>query len=284
MQQPFENLEHLKQLDELCPIHGVNLIQIDRELKMAGEEKPRKPAPYCPICAKERIKQKEQQAIEHNLNAAIYQKTYNVLMRDSTNAQELTEASFENFKAETPEERQFLDFAKGQVKKYLDGMNGNTLLTGGTGVGKTHLVISIAKELNEAYRAKGEPKSVLFINLTEVLRDIRESFKFSSKEGYYSRMLKEVDYLILDDLGVKLGNAQGQSKSAWEEEFIFDVLSHRKNTIITTNLSNDEIANLYSERVASRIRTGLEGNFFKVFGIKDKRYSINSLKAKIARN
>lgn len=278
MIQPFENLEHLKQLDELCPIHGVNLIQIDRELKMAGEEKPRKPAPYCPICAKERIKQKEQQAIEHNLNAAIYQKTYNVLMRDSTNAQELTEASFENFKAETPEERQFLDFAKGQVKKYLDGMNGNTLLTGGTGVGKTHLVISIAKELNEAYRAKGEPKSVLFINLTEILRDIRESFKFSSKEGYYSRMLKEVDYLILDDLGVKLGNAQGQSKSAWEEEFIFDVLSHRKNTIITTNLSNDEIANLYSERVASRIRTGLEGNFFKVFSIKDKRYSINTLK------
>ncbi|WP_277295073.1 ATP-binding protein [Streptococcus hyointestinalis] len=278
MIQPFENLEHLKQLDELCPIHGVNLIQIDRELKMAGEEKPRKPAPYCPICAKERIKQNEQQAIEHNLNAAIYQKTYNVLMRDSTNAQELTEASFENFKAETPEERQFLDFAKGQVKKYLDGMNGNTLLTGGTGVGKTHLVISIAKELNEAYRAKGEPKSVLFINLTEILRDIRESFKFSSKEGYYSRMLKEVDYLILDDLGVKLGNAQGQSKSAWEEEFIFDVLSHRKNTIITTNLSNDEIANLYSERVASRIRTGLEGNFFKVFGIKDKRYSINKLK------
>lgn len=278
MIQPFENLEHLKQLDELCPIHGVNLIQIDRELKVAGEDKPRKPAPYCPICAKERIKQKEQQAIEHNLNAAIYQKTYNVLMRDSTNAQELTEASFENFKAETPEERQFLDFAKGQVKKYLDGMNGNTLLTGGTGVGKTHLVISIAKELNEAYRAKGEPKSVLFINLTEILRDIRESFKFSSKEGYYSRMLKEVDYLILDDLGVKLGNAQGQSKSAWEEEFIFDVLSHRKNTIITTNLSNDEIANLYSERVASRIRTGLEGNFFKVFSIKDKRYSINTLK------
>ena len=278
MQQPFENLEHLKQLDELCPIHGVNLIQIDRELKMAGEEKPRKPAPYCPICAKERIKQKEQQAIEHNLNAAIYQKTYNVLMRDSTNAQELKEASFENFKVETPEERQFLDFAKGQVKKYLDGMNGNTLLTGGTGVGKTHLVISIAKELNEAYRAKGEPKSVLFINLTEILRDIRESFKFSSKEGYYSRMLKEVDYLILDDLGVKLGNAQGQFKSAWEEEFIFDVLSHRKNTIITTNLSNDEIAHLYSERVASRIRTGLEGNFFKVFGIKDKRYSINTLK------
>ena len=277
MQQPFKNnIAPVKQLDELCPIHGVNLNQIERAVK--GETTPKKLDPFCPVCGNEYIEQLAKSGVEKGLNARVYQKTYNVLMRDSTNAQELTEASFENFKVETPEERQFLDFAKGQVKKYLDGMNGNTLLTGGTGVGKTHLVISIAKELNEAYRAKGEPKSVLFINLTEILRDIRESFKFSSKEGYYSRMLKEVDYLILDDLGVKLGNAQGQSKSAWEEEFIFDVLSHRKNTIITTNLSNDEIAKLYSERVASRIRTGLEGNFFKVFSIKDKRYSINKLK------
>ena len=199
-------------------------------------------------------------------------------MRDSTIPEDLKSASFDNFIVETAEEKQLLDFVKNQTQKYLDGMNGNTLLTGSTGVGKTHLTVSLAKELNEAYKAKREPKSVLFINLTEILREIRESFKFASKEGYYSRMLKEVDYLILDDLGVKLGNSSGQSKSAWEEEFIFDVLSHRNNTIITTNLSNDEIANLYSERVASRVRSGLEGNHFKVFTIKDKRYSINRLK------
>lgn len=50
---------------------------------------------------------------------------------------------------------------------------------------------------------------------------------------------------------------------------------------ITTNLSSSEIASLYSERVASRVRTGLEGNFFKSFTIKDKRYSINQLKNKV---
>ena len=106
------------------------------------------------------------------------------------------------------------------------------------------------------------------------------AFKFDSKEGYYSRLLMDVDYLILDDLGVKLGESSGRSKSAWEEEFIFDVLSHRKNTIITTNLSNNEIANLYSERVASRIRTGLEGNVFRAVDIEDKRYTLNQLKIK----
>lgn len=276
-----EFIANTKTLEEICPIHDIPLIQLDRVVKITGEDKPRKPSAFCPKCAKEQIDKQEQEEIEKHLNASIYQKTYNVLMRDSTIPEDLKAASFNNFIIETPEEKQMLDFVKNQTQKYLDGMNGNTLLTGTTGVGKTHLVVSLAKELNEAYRAKGEPKSVLFINLTEILREIRESFKFTSKEGYYSRMLKEVDYLILDDLGVKLGNSSGQSKSAWEEEFIFDVLSHRKNTIITTNLSNNEIANLYSERVASRVRTGLEGNYFKVFGIKDKRYSINQLKNKI---
>ncbi|MFH6650532.1 ATP-binding protein [Streptococcus suis] len=276
-----EFIANTKTLAKTCPIHGIPLMQLDRVVKIAGEDKPRKPSPFCPKCAQEQIDKQEQEEVEKHLNASIYQKTYNVLMRDSTIPEDLKAASFDNFIIETPEEKQLLDFVKTQTQKYLGGMNGNTLLTGTTGVGKTHLAISLAKELNEAYRAKGEPKSVLFINLTEILREIRESFKFTSKEGYYSRMLKEVDYLILDDLGVKLGNASGQSKSAWEEEFIFDVLSHRNNTIITTNLSNNEIANLYSERVASRVRTGLEGNYFKVFSIKDKRYSINQLKSKV---
>lgn len=273
-----EFIASTKTLKEICPIHGIPLMQLDRVVKIAGEDKPRKPSPFCPECAKEQRDKAEQEVVDRHLNAALYVKTYNILMRDSTIPEDLKSASFDNFIVETAEEKQLLNFVKNQAQKYLDGMNGNTLLTGATGTGKTHLAVSLAKELNEAYKAKGEPKSVLFINLTEILREIRESFKFTSKEGYYSRMLKDVDYLILDDLGVKLGNSSGQSKSAWEEEFIFDVLSHRNNTIITTNLSNDEIVNLYSERVASRVRTGLEGNFFKVFSIKDKRYSINKLK------
>ncbi|HEM3642322.1 TPA: ATP-binding protein [Streptococcus suis] len=276
-----EFIANTKTLAKTCPIHGIPLMQLDIAVKIAEEDKPRKLSPVCPECIKEQNEKQVQEEVEKHLNAGIYQKTYNVLMRDSTIPEDLKAASFDNFIIETTEEKQLLDFVKNQTQKYLGGMNGNTLLTGTTGVGKTHLAISLAKELNEAYRAKGEPKSVLFINLTEILREIRESFKFTSKEGDYSRMLKEVDYLILDDLGVKLGNASGQSKSAWEEEFIFDVLSHRNNTIITTNLSNNEIANLYSERVASRVRTGLDGNYFKVFSIKDKRYSIYKLKSKV---
>lgn len=282
MENKFEQYNNRKISNKVCEVHHVNYWQISTPIRGSKERNIQE---FCPECCQEQIDRQEQEGVNNSLNAETYLKTYNVLMRDSTIPRELKEASFENFIAETAEEKQLLEFSKGQVEKYLDGMTGNTLFTGSTGIGKSHLSVAIAKAINEGYKAKGEPKSVLFVNLTEILRRVRESFNApTSLEGHYSRMLKEVDYLVLDDLGIKSDNASSKGKSAWEEEFVFDILSNRDKTIITTNLSNSEIASLYSDRVASRVRTGLEGNFFKSFTIKDKRYTINSLKAKHAQN
>ncbi|MDS9385697.1 ATP-binding protein, partial [Streptococcus pneumoniae] len=52
-------------------------------------------------------------------------------------------------------------------------------------------------------------------------------------------------------------------------------------TIFNTNLDSDELKIVYNERNYSRILKGLEGNTFKAFTIKDKRYSINQLKNKV---
>ena len=279
MENKFEQYNNKKISDKVCEVHHVNFWQISTP-KRGSEE--RNIQEFCPECTKELIERQDREGVDNSLNAETYLKTYNVLMRDSTIPRELKEASFENFVAETAEEKQLLAFAREQVDKYLDGMTGNTVFTGSTGIGKSHLSVAIAKAINEGYKAKGEPKSVLFVNLTEILRRVRESFNSpTSLEGHYSRMLKEVDYLVLDDLGIKSDNASSKGKSSWEEEFIFDILSNRDKTIITTNLSSSEIASLYSDRVASRVRTGLEGNFFKSFTIKDKRYSINQLKNKV---
>lgn len=279
MENKFEQYNNRKISEKVCEVHKVNYWQISTPKRGSKERSIQE---FCPKCCQEQIDREEQEGVNNSLNAETYLKTYNVLMRDSTLPRELKEASFENFIAETAEEKQLLEFARGQVEKYLDGMTGNTLFTGSTGIGKSHLSVAIAKAINEGYKAKGEPKSVLFVNLTEILRRVRESFNApTSLEGHYSRMLKEVDYLVLDDLGIKSDNASSKGKSVWEEEFIFDILSNRDKTIITTNLSSSEITSLYSERVASRVRTGLEGNFFKSFTIKDKRYSINQLKNKV---
>mgnify|MGYP002741704360 FL=1 len=282
MENKFEQYNNRKISEKVCEVHKVNYWQISTPKRGSKERSIQE---FCPECTKELIDRQEQEGVNNTLNADTYLKTYNVLVRDSTMPRELKEASFENFIVETAEEKQLLEFARVQVEKYLDGMTGNTLFTGSTGIGKSHLSVAIAKAINEGYKAKGEPKSVLFVNLTEILRRVRESFNApTSLEGYYSRMLKEADYLVLDDLGIKSDNASSKGKSVWEEEFIFDILSNRDKTIITTNLSSSEIASLYSDRVASRVRTGLEGNFFKSFTIKDKRYSISSLKAKVAQN
>ena len=281
-----EIIARTKTLDELCPIHKTNLIQLDRVVKIAGEEKPRKPSPFCPECVKEQRDKQEQEEVEKHLNTGIYQKTYNVLMRDSTIPKELKEANFDNFNAETAEEKQLLAFAKDQVKKYLEGMTGNTLVTGSTGIGKSHLSVAMAKALNEGYKAKGEPKSVLFVNLTEIIKQIKEGWNYgkgaSLTEFEAVERMKNADFLILDDLGAK--NATVSPKSDWEQDLLFDVLNSRENTIINTNLNATELKTVYNERNYSRILKGLEGNSFKSFTIKDKRYSINSLKAKIAQN
>lgn len=279
MENKFEQYNNRKISEKVCEVHKVNYWQISTPKRGSKERSIQE---FCPECTKELIERQDREGVDNSLNAETYLKIYNVLMRDSTIPRELKEASFENFIVETAEENQLLEFARVQVEKYLDGMTGNTLFTGSTGIGKSHLSVAIAKAINEGYKAKGEPKSVLFVNLTEILRRVRESFNApTSLEGHYSRMLKEVDYLVLDDLGIKSDNASSKGKSVWEEGFIFDILSNRDKTIITTNLSSSEIASLYSDRVASRVRTGLEGNFFKSFTIKDKRYSINQLKNKV---
>ncbi|NQR00300.1 ATP-binding protein [Streptococcus suis] len=281
-----EIIAGIKTLDELCPIHKTNLIQLDRVVKIAGEEKPRKPSPFCPECIKEQNEKQEQEEVEKHLNAGIYQKTYNVFMRDSTIPEKLNDATFDNFIAETAEENKLLVFAQGQVDKYLDGMTGNTLITGSPGIGKSHLSIAIAKALNEGYRSKGEPKSVLFVNLTEKIKQIKEGWNYgkgaSLTEFELVDQLKKVDFLILDDLGAK--NAVVSPKSDWEQDLLFDVLNNREKTIINTNLNATELKTVYNERNYSRILQGLEGNSFKSFTIKDKRYSIDSLKAEIAQN
>lgn len=276
----FENLEHVIKLDEMCPVHNVPLQQLNRTVVIAGEDEPRKPAPYCPECAKEGIAQKSRDELEKLKNKELYANTYNVFARNSTIPKDLKMASFDNFIANTPEERQLLAFAKQQAEKYINGMVGNTLISGGTGVGKSHLSISMGKAINEGYKSKNEPKSVLFISLTEIIKQIKEGWNYGRgaklTEAEAVKLLTEADYLILDDLGAK--NATISPKSDWEQDFLFDILNNRENTIINTNLNSSELRKVYNERNTSRIMKGLDGNSFKVFSIKDKRYGIQNLK------
>lgn len=289
LQSSLGNIETVE-VDEICVKHGIKLYQISKKMSVTiGQDENGQPIkemrlvpPFCPQCQIEQKKQDEENAITDNLNANLYLKTYNVLMSNKSYVpNELKTKTFDDFNAITSEEKRFLEFAKGQVQKYLDGMRGNTLITGGTGIGKTLLSVAIAKSINEGYKTKGEPKSVLFVSLTEIIKQIKEGWNYGKgatlTEFEAIELMKSVDYLIIDDLGAK--NAVIKPKSDWEQDLLFDVLNNRENTIFNTNLDSDELKTVYNERNYSRILKGLEGNTFKAFGIKDKRYSINQLKS-----
>ena len=114
--------EKIKVTDELCLTHQINLVQFKKPDGYTS--------PYCMECTRENIKQTELEGVEKALGHDLDSSTYDVLARESTVSNELREASFSTFKAETKEEHEAKEFAIKQAKQYLNGMTGNTLIMG----------------------------------------------------------------------------------------------------------------------------------------------------------
>lgn len=127
----------------------------------------------------------------------------------------------------------------------------NFLFQGNTGVGKTFLSNCIAKELLD------RGFSVIYLTSFQFF-DILEKHRFKKKQedtenaphlDIEFQYLLECDLLILDDLGTEMNNSFISSQ-------LFLCLNERllkkKSTIISTNLSLDQLTHSYSERVVSR--------------------------------
>lgn len=121
------------------------------------------------------------------------------------------------------------------------------ILTGGTGLGKTHLSLAIA---NEAIQKGFGVVYTSVGNLISKLED--EHFGRDSGTGTMTS-LQDCDLLILDDLGTEF-------RSSFSSSAVYSIVSTRlmlkKPTIISTNLSTKEMVDYYSERFASRIIGG----------------------------
>jgi len=102
------------------------------------------------------------------------------------------------------------------------------LLTGPSGVGKTHLAVAALKELI------GRGHAGLFCDYRELLKEIQASYNPASEstEMRILEPIRTVELLVLDDLGAS-------KPSAWVLDIIALVLNARYNerrlTILTTN-------------------------------------------------
>ena len=129
----------------------------------------------------------------------------------------------------------------------FDRKKENLLFTGSTGVGKTFLTNCIAKELIDSGH------SVIYLSAGDLFEVFsRNKFDYDTPEDMRDtyRYILDCDLLIIDDLGTELTNSFTVSQL-----FIClnDRILQKKSTIISTNLSLNEIKSIYSERTFSRI-------------------------------
>ncbi len=121
------------------------------------------------------------------------------------------------------------------------------LMLGGTGLGKTHLSTAIAKTVIE----KGY--DVFYNSAVGMISDF-EDRRFGNSIGMGDADNTEryitCDLLIIDDLGTEVVNQFTQSTLYY---VINTRLNSNRPTIISTNLRNDEIMKVYSDRITSRL-------------------------------
>lgn len=118
------------------------------------------------------------------------------------------------------------------------------VMMGKTGLGKTHLSLSIAKTVVDGgFGVVYVPAQKLVSNLE------REHFSASAGDAFM-RKYTNCDLLIIDDLGAEFQSSFSVSAIG---NLINERLYENRPTIISTNLTGKELAERYSERTASRI-------------------------------
>ena len=159
-----------------------------------------------------------------------------------------------------------LTIAKNYVRDF-DKRKDNLLLIGPTGTGKTHISTAVARELiHKGY-------DVIYDSTQNILSDF-EADRFKSgygREDDRSDKYLECTLLIIDDLGTEFSNQ-------FTLATVYNLLNTRQNkglaTIISTNLSPDELARKYEDRIYSRII----GGGSKILPFEGKDYRVRSKK------
>lgn len=191
----------------------------------------------------------------------------------SQTVQNIKEENFENFDLElfrknrqadepiSPYEnmKELYYDMKDQYVPYFSTNSPNLYFYGPTGTGKTYLVNSIAKAvLDRGF-------TVLYQTANQLL-DFLVSYSFmfeqdrkENKEKY--DFIYEVDLLIIDDLGTEYINDKLVSVLF---ELINGRLISRKPIIISSNIKIEELADVYDQRIASRIAG--EYHIYPLFG------------------
>lgn len=205
-----------------------------------------------------------QEGYSYNLCSCIKQKLFDMEYNKS-NIGNLNKDNFVNFNLElysdsineelyrsnlSPRDniKTIKDIALSFIRNFENPEENNLLFTGNTGLGKTFLSNCIANELLR----KG--KTVLY-QTAPVMLDTIIDYRFGKanvSKNIYDNLL-DVDLLIIDDLGTECMNSMKFTE-------LFNVINTRllnqnnriTKTIVSTNLSLQNLSSMYDERIFSR--------------------------------
>lgn len=264
--------------DEVCDKHHKEI----RKIFSDGQA-------VCPLCFTEEMTEGLRVETLKKIEKQKLSEGYNVLKKHSlVSDRDLEDAKISNFQSycnETDANKKRVIELLGRI---MDGENMSVWFSGNTGVGKSHLAMSMLDALNEASikRIKDSKelpfderlslaKSCLFVNVNFLMDSIRESFSNEhaiTTPKYMVDLLTSVDYLVLDDIGSEVGGIDTNKKASdFVTKTLYAIVTGRqdKTTIYTTNLSGMTLKNIYDDKAFSRMTKNAESIVFQTS--KDQR-------------
>ncbi|WP_082234999.1 ATP-binding protein [Halobacillus massiliensis] len=190
-----------------------------------------------------------------NREEAIYNKTLKVFDQHSLMNKSLEKATFRTYR---PTNQQLAE-AKQDLEEYVATFDAeessNLLLVGPYGTGKSHLAVSVTKELmKQNYKC-------LFLSIPKLFTKIKQTYQDDSEfsESQVLELMQRIDLLVLDDLGTEYTNPR-DGQNSWGHTKLFEVLDDRagKPTIFTTNLISQQLEQKLNERNFSRLMEGTQ--------------------------
>ena len=124
-------------------------------------------------------------------------------------------------------------------------------MTGPVGCGKTIRAASILLAINEKNYIENKHHTYAFVDVPKLLLELKNSFSIPGAEAVIIKKYVDMDYLILDDIGV-------ERTSEWVYQVLYLIVNARyenlKPIITTGNLPLNKLADkLGDDRITSRL-------------------------------
>lgn len=193
-----------------------------------------------------------------------YKNIINKIYKKNYVEEKFQEQNFENFNINS-ENEMAVKVAKDYTDKSIEKMQSEGLIiTGESGLGKTHLAASIANKLIE------NDKIVLMGRLTMLLDMIKETFRDNTKsENELIELYSNVDMIIIDDLGT-------EKISQWALEKLYTIIQNRNENrlpiIITTRFDKHGLIERFSQSQDEQLVDAIISKLYQMcYGITLKK-------------